>query len=58
MKYCHPRPTVIQGSDPNRNPLRFGSLLWMTADENDNAPYSTLDTNVCCMNLFDASDIA
>ena len=54
MKYYHSRPAVIQGSDPNRNPLRFGSLPWMIADENDNALYPTLNTKVCCMNPSDA----
>jgi len=57
MKHCHSRPAVIQGSDPNRNPLRFGSLPWMTADENDNAPYPTMNTEFYCMNSCDASDI-
>ena len=30
----------------------------MTVDENDNAPYPTLDTKVCCIYSSDASDIA
>ena len=49
---------VIQGSQPNRNGLRFGWLPWMTTGEDDNAPYPMLNSRICCVCYSDAPEIA
>jgi len=58
IKALSSSPTVIQGSDPNRNRCRFESLPWMTTDEDDDALYTKLYIKYYCMQSSDIYESA